>query len=349
MLAITGGGTGGHLAGVRVLKDAFCALGIEPVFLGSSAGLDRRWLGDEPGFAARHFLPTRSVVDRRAGDLLRSLAGIAAATARSVCLLRRHGVRAVLSVGAYPAAAPAAAALLCGVPLFLHEHNAVPGRLHRLLAPRAAAVFSAFDPRSPVRDYPVEERFFASRRVRREVGRVLFLGGSQGARAINDFALAAAPLLRRLGIAVSHQTGERDHERVRARYAELGGGVDCFAFDPRLDERMARADFAVSRAGAASLFELAANGLPALFVPYPHAAGDHQFANARFLEERGLAVVARQSELSSDLLLACLQKGPEEMSRGLLARSRPGAAREIALHVLRAAGLAATGAAEAYA
>ena len=190
--------------------------------------------------------------------------------------------------------------------------------LNRLLRPYAAGFFSSYGGASPVPDFPVDRTFFDLARPRTRVGRIVFLGGSQGARFINDFALEVAPALRRMGIAITHQTGEADFSRVQAGYRALHVDADTFAFDSALTPRMASADFAVSRAGGGTVWELAANGLPALFVPFPHAARDHQYRNARFFADRRLGFVARQSELDLDLLLSALRcdlhgaHGPEQ-------------------------------------
>lgn len=347
MICLTGGGTGGHLATVHTLGAAIAAAGARAIFLGTSHGLDRAWLdrvranGPQhvPGaldLEAAYFLPTRGVMGHRGAARIAAGAGIVCATARAYALLRRHRVQAVLSVGAYAAAPASFAAVLAGIPLFLHEHNARPGRLHRLLASRARAVYSSFLPESPVRDYPIDEACFALARIRDVVRHVLFLGGSHGARGINDFALRVAPYLRTRGIAISHQTGSSDQARVAQAYRTLGIEVDCFGFDPKLRQRMARADLAVSRAGGTTLWELAALGLPALLVPFPHAVDDHQHANALHFAARGLAWIAREKELQQAHLERILDADLASISEALMASIAPGGAAAIAAHFLGA-------------
>lgn len=334
MIALTGGGTGGHLEVVRLLKQAFGSRGIATIFIGSSHGQDRRWFDSKAGFAGRYFLPTRGVVDRSPLKSLFSLALIGRASLAAVAILKRHGIGAVVNVGSYAAAPASFAAVLCRIPLFIHEASAKASPLTRLLRRHTAGYFNSYGAKSPVIDFPVDQAFFDTARPRRQVRRVIFLGGSQGAMFINDFALSCAPALTQMGIAITHQTGRRDFERVRAGYRDTGIQADVFAFDRAIVARMAAADLAVSRAGGGTLWELVANGLPTLFVPFPHAARDHQYHNARFLADRGLGFVARQSALDLERLRAVLAADLHAISTGLMRLIRPGGADRIADYVM---------------
>ncbi|WP_457606144.1 undecaprenyldiphospho-muramoylpentapeptide beta-N-acetylglucosaminyltransferase [Nitratifractor sp.] len=328
-IVMTGGGTGGHLAIVRAVKRELA--GEELVYIGSSAGQDRQWFGEDEDFAASYFLETRGVVNQGALGRVASLAKMLGAAWRTRALLKKHKAGVVFSVGGYSAAPAAFAAKSLGIPLVIHEQNAVPGSLNRLLRPYAAAFLSSFDEASPVRAYPIDGAFFARARVRKELKTILFLGGSQGAKAINELALSLAPALHERGIAILHQAGERNLEEVRKAYEELGIEAEIFGFTDRLPELMARADFAVARAGASTLWELAAGGVPTLFVPYPYAAGDHQYHNARYLADRGLAWVKRESELNGEGVLRIMEEADlEKISRGLINFTPKEGAKEIA-------------------
>ncbi len=325
-LVVTGGGTGGHLAIARALLDAVMAQGDEAVFVGSTAGQDGMWFGAGSGFKQTYFLETTGVVNRRgvmkAAAVLRTLR----AAWRARTILKRYRPDAVISVGGFSAAPASFAALTLGIPFFIHEQNAVMGRLNRLLKPYAKSIFSPYEPDSPVRSYPVNRALLADARVRTEVKRIIFLGGSQGARAINDFALKMAPQLQARGISIIHQCGEKDFERVRSAYAEQEITADLYGFTNNLPALLAKSDLAVSRAGASTLWELAASGLPALYIPYPYAAGDHQYYNARFLAERGYSKVVRESELQEKELVEMMQSDIESASRGLLSLKQEDAA-----------------------
>ncbi|WP_236579106.1 UDP-N-acetylglucosamine--N-acetylmuramyl-(pentapeptide) pyrophosphoryl-undecaprenol N-acetylglucosamine transferase [Hydrogenimonas urashimensis] len=332
-ILLTGGGTGGHLAIVRAVKEALLAQGVRPFYIGSESGQDREWFDADGDFADKLFLPTRGVVNRRGFGKAAALGQVLKSSVAARRYLKEHGISAVLSVGGFSAAPASFAALASGVPLFIHEQNAVPGRLNRLFRPFCRAYFSSYDGERI--DYPVREVFFQKARTRATIRTVVFLGGSQGASAINDFALKAASGLKDRGIAIIHQTGRRDFERVKQGYARVGIDADVFPFDKALHEKIARADFAVSRAGASTLWELVANRIPTLFVPYPHAAGDHQYFNAKFLCEKGAAWVKRESELVVDDLLNIDAEAVEAASRRLEGLIGPGGAEAIANALLQ--------------
>ncbi|HFC03730.1 MAG TPA: undecaprenyldiphospho-muramoylpentapeptide beta-N-acetylglucosaminyltransferase [Nitratifractor salsuginis] len=327
-IVMTGGGTGGHLAIVKAVKEQ---LGDQRlVYIGSTGGQDRRWFAEDEDFAARYFLESRGVVNQGILGKVHSVGLLLRGIAKARKILRREEAGVVFSVGGYSAAPAAIAAVLSGIPLVIHEQNAVSGSLNRLLKPYAKAFISSYDPESPIHAYPVKSVFFQKARVRHEVKRILFLGGSQGAVAINRLALALAPELQKRGIAISHQAGERNVDEVRKAYEELGIEAEVFGFSDRIPELMAAADFAVARAGASTLWELAANGLPTLFVPYPYAAGDHQYHNARFLAEKGLAWVRREDDLQPGEVLELFGDDLERVSRGLMEEVSPDGSAEIA-------------------
>jgi UDP-N-acetylglucosamine--N-acetylmuramyl-(pentapeptide) pyrophosphoryl-undecaprenol N-acetylglucosamine transferase len=326
---VTGGGTGGHLAIAKALLDAIVSEGDEAIFIGSTTGQDRMWFEKGSAFAQTHFLETTGVVNRRGPAKLAALLRVARAALRARRILRAFRPDAVISVGGFSAAPASFAAISLGIPFFIHEQNAVTGRLNRMLRRFARLFFSSYDPRSPVKAYPVNRVLFETARVRTAIETVIFLGGSQGARAVNDFALTVAPVLRERGIRIIHQCGERDFERVKAAYAALGIDAELYGFTKELPALLVRSDLAVSRAGASTLWELAANGLPALYIPYPHAAGDHQYYNARFLSDRALSWTVREADLNPEVLETILGRGVEAASRGLLALEREDAARQM--------------------
>ena len=325
---MTGGGTGGHLAIVRAVKEEL--RGRELVYVGSSSGQDRKWFGQDEDFAARYFLDTRGVVNQGVLGKVRSMGMVAGATWRTRRILKEHKAAVVFSVGGYSAAPSAFAAKLLGIPLVIHEQNAVPGTLNRILRPYADLFISSFEESSPVRAYPIRSVFFEKARVRKELRTILFLGGSQGAVAINELALELAPALRARGIRILHQAGERNLESVRSQYGEMGIEAELFGFSDRIPESMERADFAVARAGASTLWELAANGLPTLFVPYPYAAGDHQYHNAEFLARRNMAWVLRESELEAGKVLDLMKQDLSIPSRALIEFTPRDGSRKIA-------------------
>lgn len=329
-VALSGGGTGGHLAIVRAVRAALNAKGIRPVFIGSQNGQDRAWFENDAGFSRKLFLETTGVVNRRGLRKVAALWRMVVAFWRARQVLRRSRCRALLCVGGYSAAPAAVAALSLRIPLYIHEQNAVAGKLNRLLKPFSRDFFSSYDADSPLRDYPVAADLFFRSRPRSRVKTVIFLGGSQGAKAINDFALKAAPGLKERGVAIIHQCGTRDEARVKAAYEGLEIETVCFGFSNELAMWMDKADFAVSRAGASTLWELVALQIPALFVPLPHAAGDHQFYNAKFLQDQNAGWVVREEVLDTKLFFELIEKDVVAQGAKLQGLIHPGGADRIA-------------------
>jgi UDP-N-acetylglucosamine--N-acetylmuramyl-(pentapeptide) pyrophosphoryl-undecaprenol N-acetylglucosamine transferase len=328
-IVITGGGTGGHLAIAAALLEALEQKGHKAIYIGSLSGQDRAWFEEEPRFENRFFLDTSGVVNRRYLGKLWALWKIFRAVLRSRRILKEERVDAVISVGGFSAAAATFAAYSKKIPFFIHEQNAVMGRLNTMMKPYARAFYSSYDGKSPVRDYPVRDVFFETAHLRKEVKTIIFLGGSQGAQFINDLALETAAACTAKGIKVIHQCGEKDFERVKSSYEDQDIEVELYGFTKELPALIASADLAVSRAGASTLWELTANGLPALFVPYPYAAGDHQYYNARFLADEKLGWVYRQSPSYSRNLLAVLEDETDDIeakSRGLMEMIHKGGA-----------------------
>lgn len=327
--AITGGGTGGHLAIAKALQEALVVRGHEAIFIGSTAGQDRAWFGEKSGFSKSYFLETTGVVNRKGFAKIVALFKILKALFSARNLLKKHHIQAVISVGGFSAAPTSFAAIITGYPLYIHEQNAVEGRLNKVLKSYAKAFFSSYDKKSIVKDYPVNAQLFKTARIRTQIKTIIFLGGSQGAKAINNLALSIAPLLQEKSIKIIHQCGNADFERVQAGYDELGINAHCFAFTKTLAQYLQEADLAVTRAGASTLWEVCANGLPAFFIPYPYAAGDHQFYNARFIVEKELGWCERESDNLLKQLSYVLDENLEVKSRGLLELSHEGGAEAI--------------------
>lgn len=355
VVAVAGGGTGGHVTMALALGEALAARGATPLFVGSARGREAVAV-PEAGFRLE-VLPTAPWAGRsplgRAKSALSLGRGILAARR----LLGREGVRAVVSVGGYAAAPAAVAALLGNRPLFLVEPNAIPGRLHRALATRARIVFTAFPLTKELLKSPQErvqqvgaplrcqlvERFHRSESPPRQPGplRVLIMGGSQGARQLNDALIEAIPHLERDALDILHQSGDADLDRVSAAYSDSGLRARVVAFDPDLGPHYHWADLALCRAGALTLAELALAGLPALLVPYPFAADDHQRANARAFEAAGAGELLEGDALAGPALAETLHRyaqAPETLAgpaRAAAGCGRPDAAARVVDTILQ--------------
>jgi UDP-N-acetylglucosamine--N-acetylmuramyl-(pentapeptide) pyrophosphoryl-undecaprenol N-acetylglucosamine transferase len=323
---VAGGGTGGHVTLALALAERIAARGDSVLLLGSEHGLETH-LVPEAGFELVS-LPARQVMGQGLAARARAVPG----------MLRDASVPAV------------AAAALARVPLAIVEPNAIPGRANRLAARFARRVFVQFEQATPVfarsvatdriraPGIPLRAALLKAfspgspRRAPSPPFRLLVFGGSQGARQINEALIEAAPSLDPAALEVVHQTGDADRERVAAAYAEAGIPAEVVAFEPDMPSRYRWADVAICRAGALTVAELALAALPALLVPYPYAADDHQTANARALVDAGAARLLDSRALSGERIVeavAALFAAPDtlrEMSDRAAKLARPDAA-----------------------
>lgn len=318
-IMIMAGGTGGHvfpgLAVAEILRDRDQAV----VWLGTHRGLeaqlvpargiDIEWISIS-GVRGRGPLAWLAAPFRIAWSVMQALA---------VVIRRKPG--AVLGLGGFVAGPGGIAAWLARRPLILHEQNAVAGTTNRLLSRFATRVFEAFPGSFPARvvtetiGNPVRDAILAVGQARthapRSVGaplRLLVLGGSQGSLALNralPAALAAIP--RELRPVVRHQAG-RTLPEAEAAYGAAGVDASCLAFIDDIADAYAWADLVVARAGALTVSELAAAGVGAILVPYPHAIDDHQMKNARVFSAAGACVVLAEAELEQGRLRQELER-----------------------------------------
>jgi UDP-N-acetylglucosamine--N-acetylmuramyl-(pentapeptide) pyrophosphoryl-undecaprenol N-acetylglucosamine transferase len=289
---------------------------------------------------------------RGLGARMLALPANAAACASAFAALGRLRARLVVSVGGYASVPAVIAAAARRIPLALVEPNAVPGRANRLAARLARECFAGFDEtarrlescapgRVHVTGIPLRRALVAAfdgageRRVPTPPHRLLVFGGSQGARQINDAMIELAPTLDPRALEIFHQTGEADRERVAAAYARAGLVASVVAFEPEMPRRYRWADLAVCRSGALTVAELAMAGLPALLVPFPHAADDHQRVNALALAATGAARVLESRPLAAGELGRALREAFEKpaelaaMGRAAARAARPDAAERI--------------------
>lgn len=345
---IAGGGTGGHVTPALAMGEVIAARGESLLFIGSDQGLEAR-LVPEAGFELLT-LPSQQVMGRSLIGKLSGAFRILAQVGRAQAALRERNADVVVSVGGFAAMPAALAALLTRRPLVLVEPNAIPGRVNRLTARFARRVFMGFDsaarhlPRSgklkpvgiPLRRNLTEA--FAKGETRpapRSPLRLLIFGGSQGAHQINEAMIAMASELAECPIQIFHQTGQDDLSAVREAYEKAGVTAEVVAFERDMPSRYLWADLAISRAGALTVAELAMAGLPALLIPYPFAADDHQAANAEALSEAGAALRIESRPLDPQRLMQevrTLQANPEQlitMSQAATTRARPDAAQQI--------------------
>ena len=318
VVVVTGGGTGGHLSVAKAFVEQFYKKGYKVIFIGSTKGQDRLWFEDEPKLYKKYFMETRGVVNQSKLGKLISLWMIFKAVIKSILIIKKYNVSKVISVGGFSASAASFGAILTKTDFYIHEQNSVMGRLNKLTSKYAKEVFSSYDKNSKIKDYPINEIFFEHQRVRSKVKSVIFLGGSQGANDINQFALKVAPILDKMGIKIVHQAGKNGYKDVKKEYEKLNIDVDLFDFTNDLISKMDSADFAVSRAGASTLWELVALGIPTLFIPYPYAAANHQYFNAKFLVDNDLAFLQTKDSINIDKFIEIIKQDHTKRSEKLL-------------------------------
>ncbi len=334
MIAITGGGTGGHLVIAKAIKEELNKRGIKPIFIGSTYGQDREWFEDDDGFSAKYFFNTSGVVNKGVFGKIGSLLNIFKYSLSCREIFKLHDIDIVFSVGGYSSAAASFAAKLFKKNLFIHEQNSIYGKLNKTLSSYAKAIFCSFDENSPIKEYPIKEEYFKNQKDIKEIKTVIFLGGSQGASFINSYALKVAKRLHDRGIKIIHQCGKKEFQKIKDAYKKLDIEVDLFDFEKNLIQKMKEADFAISRAGASTLWELSAMGIVTLFIPYPYAAGDHQYHNANYLAKKNLAFLKREDELSEDDLFLILEKDLQNVSLKLKNEIKPDGAKKIVDYML---------------
>ncbi len=330
-IAITGGGTGGHLKIAKVIKNELNKRGIKPIFIGSSTGADKKWFEKDPGFDKKYFLNSSGVVNKKGLNKINSLINIIKLSLKAKNILKENNIKTVFSVGGYSAAPAGFACVVSPCKLYIHEQNAHIGSLNKLLKPFSKRFFNTFFYNDP---YPVDDIFFQNARIRKQIKTVIFLGGSQGASFINNLAIELSKKLQLKNIKIIHQTGKKDYEKVKNFYKNNGINADVFDFSDNLIEKIKQADIAVSRAGASTLFELAANLLPAIFIPYPYAAGDHQYYNAKFFSDKHASFILRQKDANSDKILSILNGNIEEYSKNLKGIAKKDGAKYIVNRIL---------------
>ncbi len=315
-LMLMAGGTGGHVFPALAVAEHLRASGVPLTWLGTGRGL-------EATLAPRAGYPFTTVSARglRGTGLFKQLAAplwLVLALIECLRLLRRQKPGAVLGMGGYASGPGGLAAWLMRIPLLIHEQNAVAGVTNRLLAAFATRVMESFPDSFPARrgalctGNPVraEVAALASSQARGPGPggslRLLVVGGSQGAAALNRVVPEAIAQVSGRAIHVWHQVGRLDGGETGKRYAALGIEARVEPFIEDVAAAYAWAGLVLCRAGASTVFELCAAGAPAILVPYPYAVDDHQSANARYLAERGAAILLPQGYLTETALAALL-------------------------------------------
>tara|TARA_B100000683_G_scaffold277433_1_gene335958 strand:- start:396 stop:1511 length:1116 start_codon:yes stop_codon:yes gene_type:complete len=350
-LVIAGGGTGGHLFPGIAVAESFLALSPdnEVLFVGTQRGIEARVVPQE-GYRLE-CIEVKGLKGKGILDKIRNLWIIPKALIQSFSVLRKFKADAALGVGGYASGPVLLAAWLLGIPTAVCEQNSVPGLTNRVLGRLVRAIYGTFGHAqkyfpaqkyhlvgNPMRQQLVQGRETENKSVPNATPRILILGGSQGARALNETVPRAVALLEEEGVALSvlHQCGERDHEDVEKAYKDVRLEIEVKAFIKDMLWAYGRSDVAITRAGASTCTEVALMGIPSIMVPFPFATDDHQTLNAKELENAGGIKIIAQKEMTPTRLaqeLKILLKDNsihKEMTKNLKGVAKPFASQKIA-------------------
>jgi UDP-N-acetylglucosamine--N-acetylmuramyl-(pentapeptide) pyrophosphoryl-undecaprenol N-acetylglucosamine transferase len=351
-VVLAGGGTGGHvipaLAIAREMQSRYAA---QVLFVGTARGIENR-LVPAAGFDLK-LVKVGALKNVSFATRARTLVDLPLAVLDCWRMLKDFRPDIVIGVGGYASGPAMLAAILRRTPTLAFEPNIVPGFANRVVGKMVSAAAVHFEGtaryfrNARVTGVPVRAEFFQAR-SKPSGGNptLLVFGGSQGAAAINRTVMEALPSIAQAvpHLRIIHQTGERDYEQAKAAYAQWPSQGEAHPFIYDMPAAFAQADLLLCRAGASTVAEITASGKPAIFVPFPRAADNHQLRNAEALQKAGAAVVIPESQLSSQSLLTGLQEllrdrtRLERMSAAARALAHREAAAEIAVMAARLAG-----------
>mgnify|MGYP001814971834 CR=1 FL=1 len=350
---IMAGGTGGHVFPALAVADELRARGVPIVWLGTRNGIEARVVR-QAGYQIE-WLSITGLRGKNAATLLLAPARLFIACAQACRVLWQRKPGVVLGMGGFVAGPGGLMAWLMRRPLLVHEQNAVAGLTNRMLARLAGQVLQAFPQTfnnaitvgNPVRK-DIQQLAEPALRIGGHKGalRLLVIGGSLGAVRLNEIVPQAVSRIKpEARPVIRHQTGRNNLEAARECYRQNGVEADVEAFIDDMAEAYGWADLVICRAGAMTVFELAAAGVGSILVPYPHAVDDHQSANADYLVNAGAAIVKQQQDLNSEWLSDTINKLTQQRDRlvqmAIAARNmaKPGAANEVADRCMQAGGL----------
>ena len=354
---LAGGGTGGHvIPALAIANELKKNYGCECLFIGTARGIENR-LVPAAGFPLQ-LVRVGALKNVSLTTRLKTAFDLPHAVWDAGRMLNEFAPDVVIGVGGYASGPAMLSALVKHIPTLAFEPNVVPGFANRIVARFVSGAAVHFEEtahyfrRAEVTGVPVRQAFFEILPKRGGTPTVLLFGGSQGAHAINEAMIRCLPVLAREapGIHIIHQTGERDYNDALAAYEKLrqpGAGFtfEVFKFIDDMPGAFARADLVVCRSGASTVAEIAAAGKPAVFVPFPRAADDHQRINAEALAKHGAAVAVEESNLEgvwlAETIAALLQDSRQlhKMSAAARGLAHPDAARDIAAMAARVGGI----------
>lgn len=318
-ILVMAGGTGGHVFPALAVARYLSNQGWQVKWLGTANRMEAR-LVPQYGFDI-DFIDIEGV---RGNGIIRKIAApfkILRSIMQAKTVIRHFKPDVILGMGGFASGPGGVAAKLAGIPLILHEQNAIPGMTNKLLSRIASKVLCAFNGtfkgmnvQAQVVGNPIREELIALGDKPRNISpsslKILVIGGSLGAKIFNDYMPdVMAKLSKTTSVTIWHQVGKGNQEKVKQKYQQLNqaGGVNVTDFIDDMEAAYRWADIVLCRSGALTVSELAAVGLPSILVPYPHAVDDHQTVNAKVLVDAQAAVLIAQKELDIEALYNTLQ------------------------------------------
>ena len=346
-ILIMAGGTGGHIFPGLAVAEEMRAAGWDVAWMGAKGGMEERLV--PPRGHRTAWIRARAARGKGLVQKLLLPANLLFSFWESARHIRRIRPDVVLGLGGYVAFPGGMMASLLGKPLALHEQNAIAGLTNKVLSKVSDKVMVAFPDALPGAEWlgnPVRPEISAmAPPAQRFAGRsgplkLLVVGGSLGAQALNEAMPKAIALMAQRPMVV-HQSGEKHLEALKSHYRNAGVDGELVAFIDDMARRYAEADLVVCRAGAVTVAELSAGGMASILVPFPYAVDDHQTANARFLADRGAAVLIQQRDLSPEKLaqlIGSLDRAKLlDMAQKARALGKPDAARVVARRCMQLA------------
>jgi len=349
-ICIMAGGTGGHIFPGLAVAEELIKRGETVHWIGSKHGLEGR-LVPEKGIQI-HYLAVRGLRGKHGLQRITGPIRLGISVIQALILMLRLKPSVCVGFGGYPAGPGGIAAKITKVPVVIHEQNAVAGMTNKYLAKFASKVLTAFpdvledaecvgNPIRPEIDSVGRQRI-ADGHQPSDTTRVLVIGGSQGAKSLNEqLPEKLKAVASQFGIEVTHQTGVSGKDQVDDQYQALDLDATVVAFISRMDEAYREADVVVCRAGALTVSELASAAMPSVLIPFPYAVDDHQTKNGQQLQSAGAAVVVQEKDL--DIFVAKLSdilRAPEnltQMARAARSVAKPEATQTVADRVMEVA------------
>jgi len=326
-LVITGGGTGGHIFPALAVGEEFMNLAPENqvLFVGGKGGMEERILAQEG--VSYQLIRVGKFAGLGMAKKIQSLLETSLGLVQAMVLLKRFKPQVLLGMGGYVSVPVILAGFLLRIPRAIHEQNSYPGLANQLLSLFSQIIFLSFEQAKNYLPKPAQKKItitgnpirpnLLAQLKKNQPGnkskdkfRILVIGGSQGAKALNRLIKSALPYLEPFSSQIEfiHMSGKNYQEELKQAYREHNFSAQVVEFIDRIGEELKKADLVISRAGAGAVFELALFGKPSILIPYPYASKNHQSANARYLEEEGACWVFEEKELDGKKLASAIKR-----------------------------------------